>query len=92
MRAWPASDAWPIGSKCRVGEAVLPLDGGEVGDGVLMLAAPRDERGLRDVEFLRNPGEGPPLNAEGSGCRALHQQATTRQDEHPATWRTWQFF
>ena len=30
-------------------QAVLPLNGDEVGDGVLVFAAPRDERGLGDV-------------------------------------------
>jgi len=45
-------------------QAVLPLNGGEVGDGVLVLAAPGDERGLGDVEFGGDAGEHPALNAE----------------------------
>jgi len=45
-------------------EAVFPLNGGEVGDGVLVLAAPGDERGLGDVEFGGDAGEDPALNPE----------------------------
>ena len=45
-------------------QAVLPLNGGEVGDGVLVLAAPRDEGGLGDIEFGGDAGEHPALDAE----------------------------
>jgi hypothetical protein len=45
-------------------QAVLPLDGGEVGDGVLVLVAPGNQRGLGDIEFGGNTGEYPALNAQ----------------------------
>jgi len=45
-------------------QAVLPLDGGEVGDGVLVLVAPGNQRGLGDIEFGGNAGEYPALNAQ----------------------------
>ena len=45
-------------------EALLALDGDEVGDGVLMFATPVDESRLGDVELGGYPGEGPALDAE----------------------------
>ena len=62
FRAHPAQAI--LGGVDELIEALLALNGDEVGDGVLVFATPRNERGLGDVELGGKAGERPALDAE----------------------------
>ena len=58
-----ASSASAVRSSAPI-EALLALDGDEVGDGVLVFPTPRNEGGLGDFELSGKAGERPALDAE----------------------------